>query len=398
MRKRLLLICTIALCACNSGQSKDTNTSDGCLIRIDVDKDIEKNMQSIHDIAYDWSAIELENHDDAILDQIRDFEIVDDKIICFASAEGGKVVVFDINGKYIYHINNRGQGPREWIEITSFFVNKNEKTIILSDGKSNKVLVYNLDGELSQAYNFGSIKLFEVAQNEGVFYSQNTTLSNLFELDDSLSTKVNTYDTDLRLIRKQVPYKRNDFPFVTESHGVFSMNYQNDILCCPIGDEYIYKISGDSILPYIKFNYTGKKSFRTDREWADIVKARGSESGKKGITFYSNTFLETDSLIYRRMGYYEAFDILYNKMTKRVLVTEFDSPYLNTDEISKNILYQSPSVFYKDRFYARFMSFIFDAPSDYMEQFTIPEPLKPFRAKFDEGEFNGIIVTYKLKI
>lgn len=398
MKKYLLSICTIALCACNSGQSKDTNTSDGCLIRIDVDKDIEKNMQSIHDIAYDWSAIELENHDDAILDQIRDFEIVDDKIICFASAEGGKVVVFDINGKYIYHINNRGQGPCEWIEITSFFVNKNEKTIILTDNKSNKTFVYDISGNLFDVYSFKDKRIYEVILNEGVMYSQNTTLSNGFILDSSLPMKVSLYDTDIKLLNEQIPYKLNDAPFITENSDVFKMNYDNGIICCPIGDEYIYAISGDSIHPYIQFNYSGKKYFRSKEELADIAEKRNYEWGREGVTFYSNCFVETDALIYRRMGYNEAFDILYNKTTKRVLVTEFDSPHLGANTMSECILYPAPEVFYEGRFYAKFTPSIFDAPIEYMKSSTIPECLMQFKDKYDEDKFNGVIITYKLKV
>ncbi|HAC22110.1 MAG TPA: hypothetical protein DCF91_08470 [Porphyromonadaceae bacterium] len=398
MRKCLLLICTIALCACNSEQPKNINTSDECAIRIDVDEDIEKNMQSIHDIAYDWSVIELEDHDDAMIDQISEFEIVDDKIICYSYSFGGKVVVFDINGKYLYNIGNRGPGPNEWVQISSMFVNKLEKTITLLDADNPRVFIYNLDGSLSNIYRWEDKYVYEIAHNNGIFYYQNTVLYNGLKLDKSFTSKVKIYNSDLKLLSLQVPYKWNDLPLYTGNKDIFKMNFDNNILCCPIGDEYIYKVSGDSIHPYVQFNYLGNKRFRSNEELNEFAFSSKYENCKNGMTFYSNYFIETDSLIYRRMGYYEAFDILYNKETNRVVVTEFDSDYLNRYGMSKNILYPSPEVFYDGRFYARFVPFIFDAPEEYMKSSVIPECLNQFKKKYDKGKLNQIIITYKLKI
>jgi hypothetical protein len=88
------------------------------------------------------SFIKLETTDDCLLgffDQITSTEnlllILDDN----------KVFVFDKKGSYITQINRKGQGPGEYLDIESFFINEKDDVICLIDGSGQKVLFFSLD-------------------------------------------------------------------------------------------------------------------------------------------------------------------------------------------------------------------------------------------------------------
>jgi hypothetical protein len=56
-----------------------------------------------------------------------------------------KVFVFDTKGSYITQINCKGQGPGEYVDIASFFINEKDNVICLIDDSSQKVLFFSLD-------------------------------------------------------------------------------------------------------------------------------------------------------------------------------------------------------------------------------------------------------------
>jgi hypothetical protein len=88
------------------------------------------------------SFIKLETTDDCLLgycDQIASIK----KLLLILY--DNKVFVFDRKGSYLTQINRKGQGPGEYLSITSFFINEKDNVICLIDGVNRKVLFFSLD-------------------------------------------------------------------------------------------------------------------------------------------------------------------------------------------------------------------------------------------------------------
>ncbi|GHS93853.1 hypothetical protein FACS1894207_1000 [Bacteroidia bacterium] len=61
--------------------------------------------------------------------------------------------VFDMNGKYIFKISKRGQGPGEYISFNDFDI-QNNGDIYMFDQHQKKILIYNSEGKYLQNANF----------------------------------------------------------------------------------------------------------------------------------------------------------------------------------------------------------------------------------------------------
>ena len=55
------------------------------------------------------------------------------------------LVFFSSVGKYLFHINNKGRGPMEYIKLTDFTIDKNKRLILIYDSYGHKILSFSLD-------------------------------------------------------------------------------------------------------------------------------------------------------------------------------------------------------------------------------------------------------------
>ncbi|GHT36950.1 hypothetical protein AGMMS49574_29330 [Bacteroidia bacterium] len=84
----------------------------------------------------------LETSSDCLINQIKQLEIVNDKIFILDIFE---LYVFDLNGKYIQTLGKRGSGPEEYISPLTFNIDKSKNTISIFDHQLNAYIVYDLN-------------------------------------------------------------------------------------------------------------------------------------------------------------------------------------------------------------------------------------------------------------
>ena len=362
------------------------------LITIDDTK-----KEDIKNIVYDLEIIELENTIEAWISEIIDIKIVDDKIYCFTNSKGGYIVVFKLSGKFLYKLQNIGNAGNEWISLRSFYIDEEKKRMILSDYAGRKILEYDLDGNFIESHSLGTHDRFEVAMKDDRFYSITSTLNTGWRIGKGSDYKINIYSKDGTFITKYIKTKYNDAPIVRNKRSEFISNFDGDLIYAPILDDIIYKIKKDSVFPHMQFAYKGDKKLITSKKLDELSEKFTTTWGTDNITFFDNNFIETPNIIYRRMGHYEAFDVLYNKHTEQSVVVQFDSPSEGKFGISKSILYPSPHIYYKERFYATFSSQIFNAPEEYVKG-KMPDILKDYAKKYNDGKLNNLIFSYKIRL
>ena len=92
--------------------------------------------------------IPLETTDQCLLDENIIYDYNDNHIIVsYYDAE--TIYLFDRKGKFIRTIGRRGQGPEEYTNSFSLFIDMNDEYIIVAD--INKTLYYGIDGKLLYA-------------------------------------------------------------------------------------------------------------------------------------------------------------------------------------------------------------------------------------------------------
>lgn len=93
---------------------------------LDADKLIQINSPAklnISDLVYDIDTIRLETNDESVMNNISNMDIMNNKFYILANNHTA-IKIFDYKGKYLSQIDNYGNGPNEYIRISSFKVDK----------------------------------------------------------------------------------------------------------------------------------------------------------------------------------------------------------------------------------------------------------------------------------
>lgn len=131
--KHILLLFVLLLCSC-SGNEKSTNVKI-LILKESSDFDIN-NVVS-------YKFISLETTEDCFISDITKIQFVDDRI--YINNNGDKLLVFDITGKFIAQIGNKGNGPGEYRLICNFNIDKERQIITIADGGQARIINYKLE-------------------------------------------------------------------------------------------------------------------------------------------------------------------------------------------------------------------------------------------------------------
>ena len=123
----------------------------------------------LSEIAEEVTSIELELTDNSIINPLLIMRVIlyDNNVII---AEGEKILVFDVSGKFVRSFASKGQGPREFSSyIKHITIDEKNKVLFVSDGR--KIISYDLNGKY--------IDNFKIFSNEStISYIEDMYFSN----------------------------------------------------------------------------------------------------------------------------------------------------------------------------------------------------------------------------
>lgn len=118
-------------------------------ITIPIEKGSIQPM-SLFDYIDSVKYIPLETQNENLINHLTKVFFVDDKIV-IVDGEEMQVLFFDKDGRYLYKINERGEGPEEYVVLHTVMVD-NEKNVIIYDSRGgHKLLYYNIEGKFLKA-------------------------------------------------------------------------------------------------------------------------------------------------------------------------------------------------------------------------------------------------------
>jgi len=122
-------------------------------IPVDIDQNISLHLSEITE---ELTAIELELTDKSLInpDMIRRFLITPNNVIL---TEASKVLIFDMEGKFIRSIGSIGQGPGEFINIMNIAVDEKNNRLFIFSSQPGKFIWYEMSGKFIKEYNLRSI-------------------------------------------------------------------------------------------------------------------------------------------------------------------------------------------------------------------------------------------------
>ncbi len=239
-----------------------------------------------------------------------------------------KVMQFDKNGKFIRYIGRRGQGPREFVQLSgaAMELDESNQLIYLLDGRGNKIQVYNFNGEYQRTLKSGrndcilslidSTSLLVSADFEYRFLKLNVPYSRI--IDATNGNSIQEFNSSL------YPRKHSKEEYYGPSLGCFHWRYNKTPYYLEYGSDTIYKIANHKRTPVNVLTGSLKLEFKNlfRKKSGNKLKVISTILRNKGAIFEINQFL-----IFRLGNDNEYLFNVYNKSNGVVYSTKFNEKY-----------------------------------------------------------------------
>lgn len=216
----------------------------------------------------------------SMLDQIRGVSLFEDRMLVVSNT----LKMFDLQGKYLYDIGQKGNAANEYGSVGDVFVSE-EKEIFFSDKLRNRIMKYSYDGTFQEP--FGAIpsvpSRFCVISDSIVFGTY-----------AGYSNEVPYFQ--MKCMNKEGKVLYEAFPNETGKSHVSAQLIRHDAstsyLCCPFSD-YIYLIGAETIKPVVSMGFYEEESIN-----AFLKRSKGMDAHEfNSLVFSQNEVVSSVDLI-----------------------------------------------------------------------------------------------------
>ncbi|MDR1593633.1 MAG: 6-bladed beta-propeller [Prevotellaceae bacterium] len=174
MKKNIIL--GIVLCVIISGckqNKKNTVNTDYITIAIDPPKAL--NEVNMSDIFSKVDYIPLETNDECLIGRIEQILVYKDRLYLLDRFQTKSVFCYSKDGKFLYQIDKKGQGPGEYIDIDNISIDHDNDRLLLYF--NHNVLEYDLNGNYVKTHHFDiwAHQFTYIGNNCAAFYGGYTT-------------------------------------------------------------------------------------------------------------------------------------------------------------------------------------------------------------------------------
>ncbi|GHT72104.1 hypothetical protein AGMMS50239_41450 [Bacteroidia bacterium] len=143
LKKTFLIILSLfVIIACNKVKTLD-NVFEGVQIVVNPDKAIPQIQASsmFSNIEY----VPLETSEEHLIGEIAQILFYKDRFYILDNEISKSVFCFQKDGKFLFKINRKGNGPGEYIDIKSISINHDQDQLLLYCGATHQIITFDLD-------------------------------------------------------------------------------------------------------------------------------------------------------------------------------------------------------------------------------------------------------------
>lgn len=352
---------------------------------------------SVEDFIINVDTIRLETTDESILDGILKMHLMDGRIYIL-NDKYEEVYLFSNEGKFIKKIQNKGDGPQEYIKINSFEVDKKNKKIILADSFSRRIFIYDELGELEDVIQLDFQPSIVSSDGKDGFISFYSGRKGMYSSPEMEKTNIHFMDKNGKINSYA---KENETPQTIDISSTFPITHvgNGEVLYQPILSDTIFEVKNKQVTPmYLLRNKSDYKFFSMKDKQSLIYKAVGEnsktlkEKGELGYIFSWGSVLNlTDYCLFMLSDWDDLIYVWYDKNSKKSITVKADkmkgNPMLinlftsNTKTADGNSIYISPNFFSLEE------NFISKLPEGIVKTYLS-------NTSFDD---NPMIISYSIK-
>lgn len=364
---------------------------------LNADKLIRINSPAklnISDLVYDIDTIRLETNDESVMNNISNMHIMNNKFYILANNHT-VIKIFDYNGKYLSQINNHGNGPDEYIRISSFKVDKLNNRIIIADSFSRRIFAYDQYGKQLQ-----NIKLdFEpitILPYDDAFINIYSGPRGIYENADMENRNIHFLDKKGKFISSAIEI---DTPNSINISSMFQtgITENGEILFQPVLSEVIYQIK-DNYEVILLYAFVNNSSYNlltlSEKNKFQFEYDRKNSFEDKEDSKYLLTWGEvldlTDYTLFLFSGWNKKKYLYYSKEFEDALF--IDPQYISGDPGLKEIFLSYPKAVKGNKFFTTVHPMTIENVKD-----KLPEgKVKSFLNKTDIDS-NPILISYSIR-
>jgi hypothetical protein len=143
-----MLVCVPLCLALFFGCRSEQNKSDAAVVSIDVASAKPKDLSGKFEVV---EIVPLETTEASILTDVT--RVLIGKEYILTETRGRGIDLWGRDGRFIRKIGRRGNGPNEYLDFEDFQLDENQKKIYLHDRTRQRMMVYNLEGNVISTMN-----------------------------------------------------------------------------------------------------------------------------------------------------------------------------------------------------------------------------------------------------
>ena len=159
----LLLFLFLSCKSPDSSQSVDLANVEN--IRVDMEEEIF--IGNFDDYFSSMEVIPLETNEHSIFGRIERISLYQDKIFILDTSTNS-VIVFNNKGKFLFRLQNTGNGPKEYDSLMDFAIDRKNEQIILYADRPYRFYYYDLEGNFIKTKNTDKLFLHIALQNDNL--------------------------------------------------------------------------------------------------------------------------------------------------------------------------------------------------------------------------------------
>jgi len=237
--------------------------------------------------------VKLESTDESIFGSIDKMIVYEDSIYILDKITNS-LLVFDMEGNYLYKIAKRGPGPDEYTQLDFFDIDRENKQIVLTDLMAYWIMRYDMNGNFLYKQKIPIwCEGVSVLPNGGiVLYANFRNNSSKLKQEYNLICLNSNMDFE----KGYFPYKSENFniKIATSAAGHFYRSNDHLNFSFPRGNT-VYQFYNDSLIKKYKFDFGN-----------EILPVENPGSAEKFMEYYNNNkycgfwsyIMENDDLLF----------------------------------------------------------------------------------------------------
>lgn len=280
------------------------------------------------ELIFDYDTIRLESSSQSLLSGIHQIHIMNEKLYVTDNSQC-IIFIYDMKGKYLSKICNQGEGPEEYIRITSFETDPINHRLLVTDNFSKRLFEYDEYGNLQKVISLKFSPTLITSDKYNRYVHLNSAL-----MDENYKTPQMNNDC-IHIITNQgeigETFLEDETPNPLDICGLHSASYSStgELLYMPILSDTIYRIEEhQAVAEFYLDNHSKMKNLtKKDKEniFYTFEKNNLEDKIEDGYLISWGNFLASDSLVFLNLGWRNnPFFVFYLKNTLQSLSISLD--------------------------------------------------------------------------